>query len=97
MVEQRFVLRGAVDVMTAPELRRQLLTFVNTTTGDVVIDCDGLDFIDSMGIAALLSAQRVLRVQGREMHVSNLRGIARHATDALGLTEILTFSDLEPA
>jgi len=97
MAEHRFPLRGEVDVMTAPHLRRQLLTFVNTTTGDVVVDCDGLDFIDSMGIAALLSARRVLHVQGRDMHIVNLRGIARQATDALGLTEIFTLSDLEPA
>ena len=56
MAEHRFALRGEVDVVDTPELRSQLLTLVNTTTGDVVVDCEGLAFIDSTGIAVLLSA-----------------------------------------
>src|SRR6476659_6089595 len=97
MIEPRFCLRGELDLTATPPLRRQLSTFINTTTGDVVLDCDGLAFIDSVGIAVLLSASRTLRIQGRQMRVENLRGMARHATDALGLTELLTFDDLEPA
>jgi anti-anti-sigma factor len=97
MAEQRFALRGEIDLLAARDLRTQLLAFVNTTTGDVVLDCDGLTFIDSVGIAILLTARRVLRIQGRHMRVVNLRGLARHATDALGITDMLTIADLEPA
>jgi anti-anti-sigma factor len=95
--EQIFELRGEVDLVAAPELRRQLFELVNTTTGGVVVDCDGLAFVDSVAIAVLLSTRRMLRIQGRSMRLVNLRGLARHATDALGLTEVLTLDDLEPA
>jgi anti-anti-sigma factor len=97
MIEQRFCLRGQIDLIAAAALRRQLFGFINTTTGGVVVDCDGLTFIDSVGIAVLLSARRTLRIQGRDLRVENLRGMARHATDALGITDILTLADLEPA
>jgi anti-anti-sigma factor len=97
MAEQRFALRGEVDLVDAPELRKQLFNLVNTTTGDLVIDCDGLMFIDSVAIAVLLSTRRTLRIQGRHIQIINLRGLARHATGALGLTEVLTMDDLEPA
>ena len=97
MIEQEFRLRGEIDLTDAPALRRQLCEFINTTTGDLVIDCHGLTFIDSVGIAVLLSASRILRIQGRALRVENLRGMARHATDALGLTEMLSLADFEPA
>jgi anti-sigma B factor antagonist len=97
MIEQRVRLRGEIDLTDAPALRQQLSDLVSTTTGDVVIECDDLTLIDSVGIAVLLSTRRILRIQGREMRVENLRGMARHATDALGLTQLLTLDDLEPA
>jgi anti-anti-sigma factor len=96
MVQRRFRLHGEIDFVAAPEIEEQLLAFVNTTTSEVVLDCDGLKFIDSVAIAMLLSVRRVVRTQGRQMRVVSLRGIARHATDALGLTKTLTMSDLEP-
>ena len=97
MVEYQYPLRGEIEIMSAPELRRDLLRVVNTTTGDVILDCDAFTFMDSAAIAMLLSIRRVVQAQGRRMRVVNLHGIARHATDALGLTEMLTLADLEPA
>src|SRR2546423_575757 len=97
MVEHRFLLRGEIEITSAPQLRRQLVRVVNTTTGDLVLDCDAVTFLDSAAIAMLLSIRRVLQVQRRGMRLVNLHGIARHATDALGLTEMLTLADLEPA
>jgi anti-anti-sigma factor len=96
MVEYRFPLRGEIEITSAPELRRQLLQVVNTTTGDLVLDCREVTFIDSAAIAMLLSIRRVLRIQRRGMRLVNLHGIARHATDTLGLTETFTVADLEP-
>jgi anti-anti-sigma factor len=97
LVEYRFPLRGEIDIISAPSLRKELLHVVNTTTGDLVLDCDELTFIDSAVIATLLSIREVLLGQGRRMRLVNLHGIARHATNALGLTEALTLADLEPA
>ena len=97
LVEYRFPLRGEIDIISAPSLRNELLHVVNTTTGHLVLDCDDLTFIDSAVIATLLSRREVLLAQGRRMRLVNLHGIARHATNALGLTEALTLADLEPA
>jgi anti-anti-sigma factor len=97
MVEYRFPLRGEIEIRSAPVLREQLLQVVNTTTGDLVLDCQEVTFIDSAAIAMLLSIRRVLNTQGRRMRLVRLHGIARHATDTLGLTDTFTLADLEPA
>jgi anti-anti-sigma factor len=97
MVEYRFPLRGEIEITSASVLRRQLVRVVNTTTGDLVLDCDEVTFIDSAAIATLLAIRRVLRIQRRRLRLENLHGLARHATDALGLTEMFTVADLEPA
>lgn len=95
MVEYRFPLRGEIELTSVPELRAELLRVVNTTTGDIVLDCRGVTFIDSAAIAMLLSIRQVLRAQRRGMRLVNLHGIARHATDTLGLTDVFTLADLE--
>ena len=97
MVEYRYSLSSDVETTSSQTLRRQLLHVVNTTTGDLVLDCRKVTFMDSGAIATLLSIRRVLGVQRRRLRLENLHGMVRHATDALGLTEILTVAELEPA
>ena len=97
MVEYRYSLSSDVETRSSHALRRQLLHVVNTTTGDLILDCHKVTFMDSGAIATLLSIRRVLGVQRRRLRLENLHGMVRHATDALGLTEILTVAELEPA
>jgi anti-anti-sigma factor len=97
MVEYRFSLAGDVEITSSNALRRQLLHVVNTTTGNLVLDCHEVTFMDSAAIATLLSIRRVLGVQRRRLRLENLHGMARHATDALGLTDVFTVAELEPA
>jgi anti-sigma B factor antagonist len=81
--------RGEVDLASANDLQNELLTIVNETADDLVIDCTGLEFVDSTGIAVFVHTQRVLDMQGRDFRIDNLTGMARRAFDLLGLTELL--------
>jgi anti-sigma B factor antagonist len=85
--EQRFPVAGDVDIASSGDLQDRLLTVVNATTDDLVLDCAGLDFIDSTGVGVFLHTQRLLEVQGRHLRVENLRGMARRTFDILGLVE----------
>jgi anti-sigma B factor antagonist len=51
----RLVVHGAIDVHTAPNLRRAVSAAARAT-GDVVVDLSQLEFIDSTGLHALVCA-----------------------------------------
>jgi len=84
-----FPLSGDVDMAVADELRDKLLALANATTGELVLDCTDLAFIDSMGISAVMYVQRVLEIDRRRLHLENLNGMARRAFDVLGLLEVI--------
>jgi len=86
-VERRFPVVGDVDIATSRDLQEQLLTLVNATTDDLVLDCADLDFIDSTGVGVFLHTQRLLEIQGRHLRVENLRGMPRRTFDILGLVD----------
>ena len=89
MAERRYPIRGEVDLASASELQDKLLALVNSTTDDLVLDCEGLEFVDSTGIAVFVHTQRILELQGRGLRVVNLSGMARRAFELLGLSEVL--------
>jgi anti-sigma B factor antagonist len=53
-------LKGELDLRTASNLRLQLAEVVRRCDADVVLDLEGLEFIDSTGLAAMLNALRRL-------------------------------------
>ena len=95
MAEQRFPVRGEVDFSSASGVQDELLALVNSTSDDLVLDCEGLEFVDSTGIAVFVQTQRILELQERRIRVVNLRGMARRAFDLLGLSEVLGIADDE--
>jgi anti-sigma B factor antagonist len=60
---------GELDVLTAPRLARTLLQTIREEPGDVVIDLTETRFIDSVGLHALLNAQRRLTRRARHLAV----------------------------
>jgi anti-anti-sigma factor len=93
MTEYRYHLRGDVDTVTAPQVRLELRTAVNTDDADVVIDCTELSFIDSTGVAVLLEMNRLLEGDSRNMLIVNVPPGPRRVFDALGLTDLLRFEN----
>ena len=96
MAEYWYCLRGAIDIATAPQLRTDLAAVIAQNGAHVVIDCTGLSFIDSGGIAVLLDAQRALESTGRHLVLVNVGRAPRRTFEVLGLTDLLQY-DNEPA
>jgi anti-anti-sigma factor len=88
--------RGNVDLSSWCDLQDKLVGLINATNNDLVIDCAGLEFIDSTGIAVFMHARALLEVNGRRMRVEHLTGMARRAFDLIGLSEHLESEVLEP-
>ena len=96
MTERRYPVYGEVDLALASELQDELLAIVNSSTDDLVLDCTGLEFVDSTGIAVFVHTQRLLELQGRRFRIVNLGGMARRAFDLLGLSGVLSIEPETP-
>ncbi len=54
-------LRGEVDVYTAPKLKEQLVAVIEDGCANVIVNLEGVSFIDSSGLGVLVSALRRAR------------------------------------
>jgi len=53
--------RGEVDIATAPKLREKLVELACQGSQQVVVDLDGVDFLDSTGLGVLIGGMKRLR------------------------------------
>jgi anti-anti-sigma factor len=80
-------LSGELDAAGAQAVHLALSDRVGHGEDDVVVDVDALEFIDSIGIGALVKAAGQLERQGRRLQVVGARGAVREAIDATGLAD----------
>lgn len=83
------VVRGEIDMATAPQLRDLLNRLVNDSTESIVLECEHLDFLDSSGIGVLVATTkgladgRTITIDAPQPHVRKvleLTGVAEHVT-----------------
>lgn len=60
---------GEVDVATAPRLREQLIDLVNDQRFSIVVDLEGVDFIDSTGLGVLIGARKRVRLHDGDVRL----------------------------
>jgi len=53
--------RGEVDIATAPKLREKLVELASQGAQNVVIDLEGVEFLDSTGLGVLIGGMKRLR------------------------------------
>jgi anti-sigma B factor antagonist len=53
---------GEIDVYTAPELRGRLASLIDAGHHDVIVDLEGVDFLDSTGLGVLVGALKRVRL-----------------------------------
>ena len=60
---------GELDVASAPNLREQLIQLVSQGSHMLVLDLEGLDFLDSTGLGAIISALKRARTNGGDLRL----------------------------
>jgi anti-sigma B factor antagonist len=55
-----------LDAEVAPEFRTALLNLINDGRGNLVVNLNAVDFIDSSGLGALVSALKRLKQSGQQ-------------------------------
>jgi anti-sigma B factor antagonist len=80
---------GELDILTVSKLTTRLEDAIRRRQGDLVIDLSDAEFIDSMGLHALLNVQRRLVRQARTLTVICPPGVVRTAIELARLAEPL--------
>ena len=61
--------KGEIDVYTAPKLREKLIELVSEGSYDVVVNLEGVDFLDSTGLGVLVGALKKVRADGGTLDI----------------------------
>jgi anti-sigma B factor antagonist len=81
------IVRGEIDLATAPQLRDLLNELVDGGSTRILLDCRGLDFLDSSGIGVLVAVRKrlgedgALTLESPQAHVRkvlDLTGVSAH-------------------
>ncbi len=80
---------GELDILTVSKLTTRLEDAIRRRQGEVVIDLSDAEFIDSMGLHALLNVQRRLMRHARTLVVICPPGAVRNAIELARLAEPL--------
>jgi anti-sigma B factor antagonist len=77
---------GEIDVYTAPKLRESLLNLVDSGNYQLIIDMEGVEFLDSTGLGVLVGGLKRVRAhdgaidlvctQGRILRIFRITGLS---------------------
>ncbi|HEX5587798.1 MAG TPA: STAS domain-containing protein [Acidimicrobiia bacterium] len=81
--------RGEIDMASAPQLRELLESAIEGGVTRVVLDCRGLEFLDSSGIGVLVAARKRLGDAG-ELVIDSPPAHVRKVLDITGVGDHLT-------
>lgn len=71
--ETRLIVRGSLDINSAPALSEEIDRIVGAKPSKVVVDLSSLDLIDSSGVAALVKLYKGVRNAGGDVSITGAR------------------------
>lgn len=82
-------LSGRLDLDAAPKLRQELRDLA-AESPRVVVDLDGVSFLDSSGIGALISGLKATRERGGDLRLARVSAQAQYVLKLATLDRILS-------
>ena len=84
------VLAGELDLVSAAKLEGELMAVEGDNAGELVIDLERVEFIDSTGLRVLLSATRRSDASGHKLRVRHVRGQVRRLFEIAGVLDLFS-------
>jgi anti-anti-sigma factor len=89
---------GRLDANTAPLFDKECARLIQEGVGQLVVDCDKLDYISSAGLRSILAAAKSLGANGGGLAVCNLHGLVQEVFTVSGFASMLpVFGSLSDA
>lgn len=72
--DNQTIIRPGMDVVAsmAEDFKNELLSAIQESQGDIVIDLDGVEMVDSVGIGVIIAAHNTLNQAGRQLKVTQV-------------------------
>ena len=84
---------GRMDAVTAPEYEKTLNEQIAAGATAFVIDFQGLEYISSAGLRALLATAKLLKSKNGQIRLANVLGTVREVFDISGFGSIFQIQD----
>lgn len=81
---------GLLDAQSGEELRQSVGTVLAEKPRNILIDCQGIDFMDSRGFGALISVLKRIREQGKQLFLCGLCSQVRIVLELTGTEKVFT-------
>ncbi len=85
--------RGEVDVYTAPKFRERLIELVSEGKHRIVVDLEGVDFLDSTGLGVLVGGLKRLRSHNGDLLLVCTQSRILKVFEITGLTKVFSIHD----
>ena len=81
-----------LDAEVAPAFREALLHVIERGCGNLIVDLDGIDFIDSSGLGALVTAFKRLKgeTQTGDIRLANVQPLVNSLLEIIRLNRVFT-------
>lgn len=89
------VVGGEIDVYTAPKLRDKISELVAEGHHDLLIDMEGVDFLDSTGLGVLVGGLKKVRAEDGSMELICSQDRLLKIFRITGLAKVFTIHDDE--
>lgn len=85
--------RGEVDVYTAPTLRERLVGMAEKGQYRIIVDLEGVDFLDSTGLGVLVGGLKRLRSHDGDLQLVCTQHRILKVFEITGLTKVFSIFD----
>ena len=84
---------GRMDAVSAPQYETSVNQLINAGDTVIVIDFDGLEYISSAGLRALLVTAKLLKGKGGQLRFAHIKGTVREVFEISGFCSIFQIDE----